>query len=122
MISERALTPTYRAADPFGALLFGTLRANKLRRNVLTVILEARLGKSDFIAFKPRFKALGKTLRDAAALRNDLVHSIYGIEVEYEGTRLVSVEGDDLIKTKPYTLPSFSPHEFDKSLLLGSSN
>jgi hypothetical protein len=113
MISERMLTPTYRAADPLGAPLFGELRANALRWNVLRVILEARLTTSEFSVIKPHFNALGKTLRSAAALRNELVHSMYGIEVEYdEGRQLVSDEGDNLIKTKPHSLTSaLKPHD-----------
>ena len=113
MISERALTPTQRTADPLGATLFGQLQANRLRWNVLKVILEARLTASDFLLFKQRFNALGKTLRTAAEYRNDLVHSIYGVEVEYEGTTLISDDNADLIKTKPYSILADSTRPYE---------
>lgn len=107
MISEPYLTDRTRALDPLGMKLFGTFQTFNQRWGLMVAVLESRLSKDELSAIKRRLKNLRAKLTAASNKRNDLVHSIYGVEVEYEmrdGKPEYSDVGDYLLKSKPYTL------------------
>jgi len=95
MISERYLTITYRTLDPLGMDLFGAFKTFNQRGGILMAVLVSRLTPDEHERFKKRLSKMRDKVQSVADARNDMVHSIWGID---------TLDEFRLIRSKPYRL------------------
>jgi hypothetical protein len=108
MISEPYSMETDCKRDNLGLKLFAAFKTFNQRWGILRATLESRLAPDEWNAIQKRLKSVKHKIDVAAERRNDLIHSIYGIHVDYEqvdgAAPTASDDGDHLLKSKPYVL------------------
>ena len=107
MISEPYLSDQTRTTGRLGMKLFEAFHTFNQHWSLMVAALESRLAQDELAAINRTMKTLKTRLTKASKLRNEIVHSLYGIEIEYEmrdGSLTYSDDGDYLLRSKPYAL------------------